>query len=225
MRTWCQRHPVCFMTGYLVFYLAFFFLLERLVRVPAVVVHCALDEVVPFCKYAIIPYYLWFAWIPFTLFWLLWRAPRWEFWRLCLPLFAGMTLALVFCALVPNGVALRPHIVPGTDWFAQAVRGLYRTDTPTNVFPSIHVLNAVTLDLAYQRHLRLTNTRRRWVGPAAHLLDAAIVVSTVLLKQHSVLDAVGGILLALLLDRAGDRLTAWWYDRPMGRAGRLIQRS
>ena len=31
-----------------------------------------LDDLIPFCKYAIIPYYLWFAWIPCTLFYLLW---------------------------------------------------------------------------------------------------------------------------------------------------------
>ena len=208
MRNWCKNHPILFMGYYLVFYLAFFALLEKTVRTPDLVLHCAVDDLIPFCKYAIIPYYIWFAWIPLTLFYLLFFAPRAEFWRLCLPLFAGMTLALVFCAAVPNGVHLRPAGVFGSDIFAQAVRALYRSDTSTNVFPSIHVLNAVMLDMAYQRSSCFASRRRRWVRVASHLLAFSIILSTMLLKQHSFLDVVGGILLAVALDRAAARLTS-----------------
>lgn len=208
MRRWCQTHPVLFMAGYLVFYLAFFALLEHRVTQPAVLLHCRLDDLIPFCKYAVVPYFLWFAWVPATLLWLLARAPRQEFWRLCLPLFAGMTLSLVICALIPNGVDLRPASVPGDDIFARAVRWLYRTDTDTNVFPSIHVFNAVTVSLAYQRSSLLGRPGREWVRGTAHLLCAAIVLSTLLLRQHSVLDAMGGIALALALALALDRLAA-----------------
>lgn len=91
IRTWCKDHPIQFMACYLVFYLAFFKLLEQGIQVPDLVLHCRLDDLIPFCKYAIIPYYLWFAWIPCTLFYLLWFNDRREFWRLCLPLFTGMT--------------------------------------------------------------------------------------------------------------------------------------
>ena len=75
MRNWCARHPVGFMALYLLFYLTCFSLLEHLVRVPDLWVHCQLDEWIPFCKYAFVPYTLWFPWIPFTLFLLLRRAP------------------------------------------------------------------------------------------------------------------------------------------------------
>lgn len=201
MRDWCLRHPVRFMLCYAWFYLCFFFLLEHYVTVPVLVTHCHLDDVIPFCKYAIIPYYLWFVWVGGTLGWMLLRAPRQEFWRLCLPLFGGMTLALLFCALVPNGVYLRPRAVPGNDVFAILVRGLYRTDTATNVFPSIHVFNAVTLDMAYQRSGCFAGAHRRRLRAGARALDIAIILSTLLLKQHSVLDALGGIVLALAVER------------------------
>ncbi len=118
---------------------------------PHILVHCRLDDLIPFCKYAVIPYFAWFVWIPFTLFYLLWKAPRADFWRLCLPLFAGMTIALACYVILPTGLDLRPYRVYGTDIFAQAVRLLYGTDTPTNVCPSIHVFNSVTLLLAYYR--------------------------------------------------------------------------
>lgn len=201
MITWCRRHPIQFMTLYLVFYLSFFSLLERSI-VPTVIFHCALDDMIPFVKYAIIPYYLWFVWIVCTLFWLLWFAPKKEFWRLCLPLFAGMTLSLMFCAVVPNGVSLRPAAIEGNDIFATLVRGLWSADTSTNVCPSIHVFNSLTLDMAFQRTTLLSKPKYRFVRWGAHLLDVAIVASTMLLKQHSVIDVVCGIVLALVLDRA-----------------------
>ena len=139
-------------------------------------------------------------WIPFTLFYLLWRAPREDFWRLCLPLFAGMTIALACYVIVPTGLNLRPAYVPGNDIFARTVRFLYSTDTPTNVCPSIHVLNSVTLLLAYYRSRIFEQPRRRWMRPAATVLCISIVCSTMLLKQHSCIDVILGIVLALALD-------------------------
>ena len=76
MRNWCSRHPVWFMAFYALFYLTFFALLERTIQSPDLWVHCRLDDLIPFCKYAIVPYLLWFPWIPFTLFYLLCKAPR-----------------------------------------------------------------------------------------------------------------------------------------------------
>lgn len=160
MRTWFSRHPVWFMAFYMVFYLTVFHWLEVHVTVPDIWVHCRLDDFIPFCKYAIVPYLAWFGWIPFTLFYLLWKAPRADFWRLCLPLFAGMTFALACYIVLPTGLYLRPYRVYGNDIFAQAVRLLYATDTPTSVCPSIHVFNSVTLMLAYYRS-RIFDARRR----------------------------------------------------------------
>lgn len=126
MRTWFSRHPVWFMAFYMVFYLTVFHWLEVHVTVPDIWVHCRLDDFIPFCKYAIVPYLAWFGWIPFTLFYLLWKAPRADFWRLCLPLFAGMTFALACYIVLPTGLYLRPYRVYGNDIFAQAVRAALR---------------------------------------------------------------------------------------------------
>ena len=188
------------MALYTLFYLTFFALLEKTVTVPDLWVHCRLDDLIPFCKYAIVPYAAWFPWIPFTLFYLLYKAPRRDFWRLCLPLFAGMMLALSFCLVVPNGVALRPRYVLGSDVFARTVRLLWRADTSTNVCPSIHVFNSVMVDLAVQRCSCLGSRRGQWARWGSRLLCVSIVLSTMLLKQHSVIDAVCGLVLAMTLD-------------------------
>ena len=200
MRNWFSRHPIWFMAFYLVFYLSVFHWLEVNITVPEVWVHCHLVDLIPFCKYAVIPYLAWFIWIPFTLFYLLWKAPRADFWRLCLPLFAGMTIALAVYVILPNGLDLRPYRVYGSDIFARIVRQLYSTDTATNVCPSIHVFNSVTLMMAYYRSRIFDEPGRRWMRPAAAVLCVSIVASTVLLKQHSCIDVLLGILLAMVLD-------------------------
>ena len=53
MRSWIARHPISFMALYTVFYLTAFHWLEVNITVPAIWVHCQLDDVIPFCKYAI----------------------------------------------------------------------------------------------------------------------------------------------------------------------------
>ena len=206
MRNWFSRHPIWFMAFYLVFYLSVFHWLEVNITVPEVWVHCHLDDLIPFCKYAVIPYLAWFIWIPFTLFYLLWKAPRADFWRLCLPLFAGMTIALAVYVILPNGLDLRPYRVYGSDIFARIVRQLYSTDTATNVCPSIHVFNSVTLMMAYYRSRIFEEPCRRWMRPASAVLCLSIIASTVLLKQHSCIDVVMGILLAMAVDSAASSL-------------------
>lgn len=198
MRNWFSRHPIWFMAFYLVFYLSVFHWLEVNITVPEVWVHCHLDD--------LIPYLAWFIWIPFTLFYLLWKAPRADFWRLCLPLFAGMTIALAVYVILPNGLDLRPYRVYGSDIFARIVRQIYSTDTATNVCPSIHVFNSVTLMMAYYRSRIFEEPRRRWMRPASAVLCLSIIASTVLLKQHSCIDVVMGILLAMAVDSAATSL-------------------
>ena len=111
-------------------------------------------------------------------------------------------VALAVYVILPNGLDLRPYRVYGSDIFARIVRLLYSTDTATNVCPSIHVFNSITLMLAYYRSAVFDAPRRRWMRPAAMVLCVSITMSTMLLKQHSVIDVVFGLLLALTLDYA-----------------------
>lgn len=111
-------------------------------------------------------------------------------------------MALACYVILPTGLDLRPYRVYGSDLFAQAVRMLYATDTPLNVCPSIHVFNSVTLMMAYYRSHIFEEPGRRWMRPASAVLCVSIIASTVLLKQHSCIDVLLGILLAMVLDTA-----------------------
>ena len=65
---------------------------------------------------------------------------------------------------------------------------------------------SVTLMLAYHRCRIFEQPRFRWMRPAADVLCISIVCSTMLLKQHSCIDAALGALLALALDTAFSRM-------------------
>lgn len=67
----------------------------------------------------------------------------------------GMTVFLLISTLFPNGHHLRPHIMPRDNIFTQMVAALYKTDTPTNLWPSIHVYNSPGCHIAIMKSDRI----------------------------------------------------------------------
>ena len=49
-RSWLARHPIGFMALYTIFYLSVFHHLEANVPLRSILVHCRLDDLIPFCK-------------------------------------------------------------------------------------------------------------------------------------------------------------------------------
>ena len=60
------------------------------------------------------------------------------------------------------------------------------------------------LRLRLRRCARLRDRKWLWVKICADVLCVAIILSTLLLKQHSVIDAAAGVVLAVVLDAAAD---------------------
>ena len=48
-RSWFSRHPLCFMALYLILYLSAFNFLNTQIHMPHILVHCRLDDLIPFC--------------------------------------------------------------------------------------------------------------------------------------------------------------------------------
>ena len=70
-------------------------------------------------------------------------------------------------------------------------------DTPTNLFPSIHVYNSIGVHLAVMHSERLKE--KKWIRRGSFLLMSSIVASTMFLKQHSVFDVITACLLAVVM--------------------------
>lgn len=198
MIKWCSKHPYLFSIYYFIFYLSFFELCEQLIKTPVWTVHSSIDDMIPFSSFGIIPYLLWFPWIAVTVVGLLRWGPRKEYLHSCFTMYIGMTLILIFYCIVPNGLDLRPAAVPGTGFLSSLVQWIYNHDSPINVCPSLHVYVSVSMDLAWTHSSLLDN--KKWVRVLLHLLDLSICIGVMFVKQHSFIDVISGVILAVLID-------------------------
>ena len=148
------------------------------------------DQAIPFVSWMVGPYFLWYLAVAFPFFWLGWRDGP-GFVRYCWFIYGAMTSTYVLYLLFPNGQNLRPLLDTSSGWDIDAVRWLYAHDAPRNVNPSLHVIDtmAVWFALARDKFLR----SRRWFQVVLALTCLAIISSTVLIKQHSILDIFGGL--------------------------------
>lgn len=185
--------------SYFFIYLAWFFYLENKVTTKFTPVHSRLDDIIPFNEYFVIPYFLWFAYIFATVAYFFFKSKS-DFYKCCAYLFIGMTICLIIYTIWPNGHYLRPKNLKalGRDnIFIDILSILYRIDTATNVFPSIHVYNSVGAMIAINKSGKLHQIK--WLQWSALILTILICLSTVFLKQHSVLDIFGALALNIIM--------------------------
>jgi hypothetical protein len=74
---------------------------------------------------------------------------------------------------------------------------VYATDTPTNVCPSVHVINSIAVNAALQHSEDFAREKRNG-RLASHILTILICLSTVFIKQHSVMDVGWGIVTGMV---------------------------
>lgn len=159
-------------------------------------IHIWLDDYIPFNELFVIPYYLWFAYMVVVVGYFFFTSKS-DFYKCTAFLFTGMTICLLIYTIWPNGQNLRPVSFARDNVLVDIVKNLYRTDTPTNVCPSIHVFNSIAAHIAVCRCKRLKE--HKWLKAASFLLMLSICLSTVFLKQHSVFDGLCAMLLAAVM--------------------------
>ena len=186
------KHAWVFLYGLI--YFPWFFWLEQRHVSGYHLIYASLDRKIPFCEYFIIPYLLWFAYVVGTLLLFLFTQSKEEFYKLTGNLFVGMSVCLGICTLRPNIQVLRPVVDPDQNIFCWLVSMIYRADTPTNVFPSIHVYASIGVHIAL---VRSTYGKKYPIFRlASGLLMLSIILSTMFLKQHSVLDVMAATILS-----------------------------
>ena len=201
IKKFIQRYRHAWILSYALIYITWFSYLEKTInhQVSFHVMHAALDDKIPFCEYFIIPYMLWFAYVAVAVLYFMFKN-RDDFYRLCAFLFSGMTISLIICSVFPNGTDFRPILDPAKNIFTRIVAWLYRTDTCTNVFPSIHCYNSIGVTIAVLHSQDIAASKHgRLVKFASTILAILICMSTMALKQHSVYDVAGAIILASIV--------------------------
>ena len=177
---------------YAVIYLTWFVYLEKTV-VPKTIIHMKADDYIPFWEVFVIPYFLWFAYVSIVVLYCFFKNKQ-EYCRACVFLFTGMSVFLIVSTLWPNGHHLRPYIMPRDNIFSSLVAHLYNMDTPTNLWPSIHVYNSIGAHLAVVHSQKLAKNKA--IRSGSFILCVSIVLSTVFIKQHSMFDVLTAFVMA-----------------------------
>ncbi len=190
---------------------------EQAVPVAKHIMYVSADDYIPFVPLSIYPYLFWYLYIAAAIAYTGFANPK-GFTQLMLFLYIGMGVSYGIYLLFPNGQNLRPALASlGEGLHHDLIRWLYRVDTPTNSNPSMHVIDSMAVYLALKRDQWLSG--RRGFQAVNLGLNLVIIASTLLVKQHSVIDVICalafswvlylGIMRHDLLSRAGQS----WRDR------------
>ncbi len=181
---------------YGIIYMQWFAWLEKHVTSHYRLIHVKPDDLIPFCEVFVIPYLLWFAYVAAVVLYFFFKDKN-DYFRVCTFLFTGMTVFLLISTFWPNGHDLRPAVMPRNNLFTQLVAMLYRTDTPTNLWPSIHVYNSLGCHFAVMKSTRLEKNKGVRIGSL--VMCVSIILSTVFIKQHSVFDVTTAFIMAAVM--------------------------
>ena len=196
---------------YVFIYMPWFIILET--KFPADyeglhIIHCAIDDIIPFCELFVIPYLLWFLYIPAVFLFLFYHSKN-EFYRICAYEFTGMTICLIIYTIFPNGLNLRLTEIDRHNILTELVLFLYQSDTPTNVCPSIHVFATLSAHICLVKspHMKELKSREK-IKRFSWIVTVLICLSTMFLKQHSFIDVVCGTTLSVVLYFI---VFQWWF--------------
>lgn len=196
-------------------YIILFMITERIPPERCHVVHCVLDDMIPFNEYFAIFYYGWYALVAVSLFYfLLYDAKRFK--ELQIFIIITQVLALSIYFIYPTMQTGRPDVL-GDNIFCDLMRFMYSVDTPTGVCPSLHVAYSLGVVSVWLKRKK-TSIGLKWFVVIFSIL---VCCSVVLVKQHSVIDVAAGLCVSLIAEYA---VYKQWY-RSVARLLRIRYRN
>lgn len=159
-----------------------------------------LDHAIPFVKGFILAYMVWMPFLYLTLVYFFFH-DRSAYYQTLIA-YTGSVLICYAIYLIFQTTVPRPELV-GTDWLSRFVQFVYTNDAPYNCFPSIHCLSSYLLLRAAAKSRSIPRKAKLLIGIIAWL----VIISTLFVKQHVVLDAAAGIMLGHAAYWAARRMT------------------
>lgn len=171
-----------------------FLLLERFLPLNYHNISCSFDNYIPLCEYFVIPYYFWFVFLigmlAYSLFFSIETFKKYM-WYIIITYSFTILIYIVY----PTAQELRPTNFERNNIFTHILTKLYNFDTNTNVCPSLHVIGSLAVFFSAWHDKRLSGALSRLIF---FIITVLISVSTVFLKQHSVIDIITAVLLCLI---------------------------
>ncbi len=174
-------------------YFILYFLTENLIPAEKCYpVHCAVDDLIPFCEYFVIPYVGWYLLIVLSLLYFALYNPE-SFKRMMKFIIVTQIVAMAIYIIFPNRQDLRPISFERDNIFTEIVKILYAFDTNTNVCPSLHVAYSIGIASTWLKEPDASVKCKTFIT----MFCVLVCISVVFVKQHSVVDIVVAFFICL----------------------------
>ncbi len=151
-----------------------------------------LDYSLPFLKIFVIPYVVWYPFVFLGFLYICFRNTEVYFKTLItfdLCLICSYITFYFFQTTMP-----RPELI-GTDILTNMIRVIYGFDQPFNCFPSIHVLACYVI----MRGIDRCEKGFTAVKVTAGIVSVLIILSTLFIKQHTIMDIISAVFLGEII--------------------------
>lgn len=170
-----------------------FWFMERIMPVSGYhVMYHPLDSLIPFCEIFVFPYVLWYFYLIFIHVYTFFYDVD-AFKKLMKYIVFTYTAALLIFFMFPTCQLLRPAVFERQNLLTDFMGWFYTFDTNTNVCPSLHVVGSFAVMHTAWNTKGLNSKKHKIIFGITTFF---ISISTVFLKQHSVIDIVAGFALS-----------------------------
>lgn len=186
-------------------YFAMYFITENLIPAERChVMHCWVDDLIPFCEYFVVFYVGWFFLVAGSLLWFMLYDVE-NFRGLQKYIMITQAIAMLVYIVYPSRQDLRPETFAHDNIFTWVVGFLYMFDTPTGVCPSLHVGYSLGIVSAW--------LKTREAKPGAKVFVVVFVVFVILsihfIKQHSFVDVLAALPMCFIAELVAFR--PYWH--------------
>lgn len=190
-----QYSHLLLLLGWVVYFL-FFFLTENLIPLSAChPMHCALDDIIPFCEIFVLPYVLWYLLIAGSLLYFMFYNVT-NFKRLQIYIIITQAIGIITYIVYPTCQNLRPEVFQNNNIFTDIVGLIYAIDTNTGVCPSLHCAYSIGIASVWLREKSVGKTVKWLIS----LFCFSICLSTMFIKQHSAVDFFAALPVCLIAE-------------------------
>jgi hypothetical protein len=147
-----------------------------------------IDRAIPFIKVFIIPYVAWYPFIFITFIYFFYRDKD-CYYQTLISLYIGVIFSYGVYVIYQTTVP-RPVLI-GDDILTRMVEMVYASDRPFNCFPSIHCLSSYLVFKGVGK----CRFKEAGINIIISCIAFSIILATLFIKQHAVLDALAAIVL------------------------------
>lgn len=188
-----MKKPQYLLLGWPAYFLLYYLTEKWIPPERCHLIHISLDDKIPFLEGFAVFYVGWYLLILLSLgYFLLYDVE--SFRNLQVYIITTQLLAMIVYILYPSYQNLRPQVFPRENLLTDAVKLIYRLDTPTGVCPSLHVAISVAIASVWLRK----KDAKKWLKGLIVLFCFGVCLSVSFVKQHSVADILAAIPVCLM---------------------------